>query len=270
MPSGLYSIEIQLDLEEFDWESLYMPMTEYENHGERTGPWDFDLYNGNTPLIPTWKIFRDDEYIGLLHMQRLTIEDLERKTSRCEFSFLVAPECENSSPVGESKGVSVVFRGEPFNKTKIRPIAMVLEEHPFDVMEPQPWAKKGKEANWAWNVPGSDGWSEVAARIANTPYESILTHALDNAVGTDPETGVRFIKTPFLTAAAMLYRLKNDEEIKTLILNSIEKFLLLPAWGNQNPYGYGHNGDMGCGEIIKQLSVVYNWLHDELGDVRDK
>ena len=137
LPPGLYTFGVQADLRQFDWESLYCPLTLYKNQGQRTGPWDFDLYHEHVPLLPTWKIQINGRYLGLFYMQRPTAEDLDRKTLRGEFGFYVDAARE------------VEIRGEPYSRFTLEPIALYLQPNALDHLETQPWASRGLAANWA-------------------------------------------------------------------------------------------------------------------------
>ncbi len=258
---GLYTVGLQADLKEFDWERLWMPMTKYGNIGQRTGPWDFDLYNDNVPLIPAWKIVRNDRFVGLFYLQRPTIEDLDRRTLRGEFGFYLPEDGE------------VRFRAEPLNDATLRPIAMYIEPNLFDQFAQQAWAERGLEANWAHHIARVPGWAAIRKKVEGTEWETALKKGCDAFLKRHTPkdgAGVRAARAP--AAALMLLaftgKVFNAESLIEATLESTRYFLDLPAWGNPNPLGYGHNGDMGCALIIKHLSVVYNWLHDELGDLR--
>ena len=259
---GLYTIGLQADLKEFDWERLYYPMTKYNNSGQRTGPWDFDLYNNNQPLLPTWKIRRDGRYVGLWYMQRPTAEDLEEKTLRAEFGIYV------DTP-GE-----VEFVGEPFNEFTMRPIAMYLEENAFDQFEPQPWAEGGLEANWAHHVSEGIGWDALRKKVLGTEWESFLrqaTRAYTEHYGVVKNSAGIKTRVPADAIGVLVfsYRILGEDAMLEKVLSFVRHYLEQPAWGNPDPYGYGHNGDMGCALIIKHLTLAYNWLAEELGDLRE-
>jgi hypothetical protein len=251
---GLYTVGIQADMKKFKWESLALPMTKSGNKGQLTAPWDFDLHNDNTPLLPTWKIFRNERYVGIFYLQRPTVEDISNKTLRGEFGFQVEKEGEIS------------IRAEPHNVFKLKPIAVYLEENAFDRMEPQLWTGKKLSANWAWHVANEIGWDSIRKKISGTDWCQFLDKAIEKYSKNKEKD--KPIPDDGLGVCSFYYQLKKDEALKEDILNTVRHLLALPAWGNQNPYGYGHNGDMGCALTIKHASLVYNWMHDELGALR--
>jgi hypothetical protein len=69
---------------------------------------------------------------------------------------------------------------------------------------------------------------------------------------------------------SMTGKIFNNQELIDCCIEIVKYFLKLPAWGNPNKFGYSHNGDMGAALIIKHLSVLYNWLYDELAEIREE
>ncbi|MHC4874359.1 MAG: hypothetical protein ACYTFY_21105, partial [Planctomycetota bacterium] len=261
---GLHTFGMQADMADFDWDRLWMPMTKFENKGQLTGPWDFNLYEDNVPLIPTWKIFRNDRYVGLLYMKRPTIEDLDQKILRAEFGFYVEQDEE------------ITFRAEPYNEFSIRPISTYVEPNMFDQFEEQEWAKKGLNANWAHYIANTLGWDKIKEKIEGGEWEEFLKAGTsiykDKYIDPIHYAGQKkpAIPADSLTLMAFAGKIYNDQDLIDYCVDAVKYYLDLPAWGNQNKYGYGHNGDMTAALVIKHMSVLYNWIGDELGDLKDK
>lgn len=258
---GLYTVGLQADLRVFDWERVWMPMTLHGNRGQRTGPWDFDAYHENVPLLPTWKIHHNGRYVGLFYLQRPTVEDLAAKTLRGEFGFHVAqPE-------------DVRIEALPFNAFDLEPIALYLEPDAFDTLAAQPWTAKGLAANWARHVAQDTGWETLRRKIAGTEWEEFLRTAARiyrEQFQPIPAAGTQSIAMPAeaLPLLIFAYRLLADSTALDKALEFVRHWLAQPAWGNPNPYGYGHNGDMGCAFVLKNMTLAYNWLPDELAELR--
>lgn len=250
---GLYTLGVQTDMRRFDWERLWRPMTKFRNRGQRTGPWDFDLYNENVPLLPTWRVHFDGRCVGLWYLQHPTVEDLDRKRLRAEFGFRV--------DVAREVAIECV----PYNTFELDPIAMYVEPSAFDRLVEQPWAARGIEANWAANLD----WPALRAKVRGTEWEQFLRAAVSDCIerfAARTEADRRPSAPPdALAVLAFAWRLLDDENALSYARTFVEELLAQPAWGNPNPDGYGHNGDMGCAGAIKYLTLACNWLGDELG-----
>ena len=71
--AGLLQLSVIADASEFDWSELYFKLDRYGNHGELTGPWDFDLRDGNKPLMPAYWFELDGRRVGLWFFQRVLV-----------------------------------------------------------------------------------------------------------------------------------------------------------------------------------------------------
>jgi Domain of unknown function (DUF4962) len=252
---GIYTVGVYADLADFDWDSLYQPMTKHGNTGQITGPWDFHLYNGFQPLIPTWRVEIDGREVGLFYFPRPTLRDMDTKTGRGEFAFEVA----------EAHDVSIVCR--PHMDFALKPLALTLETSAFDRFVDQPWAAKGLDANWAWAMGQGANMSATAERIRGTGMECLLSEGVTYFRDRDMSTSaLKALGEEALPIFALGWRLLGDEDCLDRTKEMIRALLELPAWGNQKKYGYAHNGDMHAGMILYCLALVYNWLQDDLGD----
>jgi len=256
---GLYTVTLQTDMRRFDWDRLYYPMTKFRNQGQRTGPWDFDIYHENVPLLPAWRVHRDGAYLGLLYMQRPSLEVVESQCARAQFDLCV-----------RTRG-TVEIACTPLNQFRLDPIALTVEADAFDRMEEQPWTARGLEANWAWQA--NAGWDALAARIRHTEWETFLEQALaaydrSRQKSADPGGSAPPCPADALGLYALAYRCFGKTRHLETVADFVRHSLAQPAWGNPNPDGYGHNGDMGCGLILKQLAFAYNWVGEQLGPLR--
>ncbi len=89
-PPGLYQFSIVVDAGAFDWEELYVNLELFNNQGQRTGPWDFDITNNNVPLVPAYWVYLDGRKLGLWYCQRVSLEDMAEKRFRGNMAFYLA------------------------------------------------------------------------------------------------------------------------------------------------------------------------------------
>ena len=255
---GLYTFFLQAEMKDFDWEHLWMPLNLYGNTGQVTGPWDFNLYEKNAPLLPTWRLHRNDRTVGLFYMQRPTVEDLREKRLRGEFGFLV-----------EKAGL-VRFEASPYNTFTMKPIAACLEISAFDRLEPFPWLNKGLEANWAWQVARRIEHDRIAGIARSKPFAQLFDWALAQALGDDTHLAEqKHLNDSLIPLLIFHYRCTGDERALQAALTGVQGLLDRPAWGNPNPDGYSHNGDMGAALAMQSMVLSINWLHAELGELRE-
>jgi hypothetical protein len=69
---------------------------------------------------------------------------------------------------------------------------------------------------------------------------------------------------------SMTGKIFNNQELIDCCIEIVKYFLKLPAWGNPNKFGYSHNGDMKAALVIKHLSIIYNWLYEDLTEIREE
>src|SRR5690242_20086602 len=77
--SGLIRLAVDADASRFAWESLFVTLNQYGNVNERTGPWDFNLLEGNRPVLPAYWFYLDDRKIGLGYFNRPSARNIDQK-----------------------------------------------------------------------------------------------------------------------------------------------------------------------------------------------
>ena len=86
-PACLHQFSVVADARGMNWEELYVNLTLFGNKGQRTGPWDFNLLDGNKPLVPSYWVAIDGRRIGLWFFQRVSLEDIEHRRFRGRMAF---------------------------------------------------------------------------------------------------------------------------------------------------------------------------------------
>lgn len=248
--SGLYQFSVIADASEFHWESLYMNLFSYHNHGQRTGPWDFHPTEGARALLPSYWVDLDDQPVGLWYFQRVSIDDLTNKRLRGRFAFYIAESGEHE------------LRLRPYNDVgKVRWLSALLEADPEDRLGevpevPPDWYDRCPSAEW--RDPAY--WMKMTSRLKGPcqAYRRPLSEAfewLNDSDNQTPET------LPLLIAK---YRLNHDESALNVAMEVIERALNAEHWGNQKPDGYGHDGDMSAMYVLWGLTHAYHSLYDRL------
>lgn len=253
--AGLYQFSVIADAREFDWEQLYYPLHKYGNKGQRTGPWDFDLRHENKPLVPSYWVDVDGRRIGLWFFQRVSLEDIDHKRFRGKTAFRVPQ-------AGEHE-----LRLTPYQSVNIRWSSARIEVDPDDRLVPLPKGMKdapGNVAAAAWTDEVFRELQRHALETTHAFYRAALERSFDWAMRQERKYAEDI---PLLVAAHCL------EGRPAAIENALElldHFLALPCWGNPNPEGYGHNGDMHAGMTFRALAMAYHMIGDGLGEVRRK
>ena len=253
---GLYQLSVLADGRDFDWESLYCNLTAFHNHGQRTGPWDFNPIKQNRPVVPSYWVELDGERIGLWFFQRIRLDDLRDRKFRGRMAFW---------PRQAGRHALKLIPYAPF---VIAWTAASLEPDPEDRLEPLPNGLKpaGEACPWiAWRDEAF--WRALRARmetgaagIYREPLQNAIQWVLNNAHGNDA-----IADFPLLLAA---YRLEHASGAMERILGAIDASVALPAWGNPLPEGYGHNGDMSASIHCLGLTQALHMLGGELDDDR--
>jgi hypothetical protein len=261
--AGLYQLSAIADGATFNWDSLYFNLHWYGNSGQRTGPWDFNLMNGNTPLVPTYRVTLDGHYIGLWFFQRVSLEDLAAHCFRGRMAFWLRAGGEHE------------LRLVPYDRAADLPwIQATLEPDPEDRLEAIPDCFNGKSAPLApWGREAF--WEEQRRRLegACAAYRRPLLQMFDWVHSLPAQTlnaeeeakklssqrvGSLGAEHGVMLAASQWLDDRPDGVKKAII--AIETALAAPSFGNPNPDGYSHNGDMNAARAIEGLVEAHHAL----------
>jgi hypothetical protein len=242
LPRGLYRLDALFDASRFDWERLYLPMRDFGNDGQRTGPWDFD-FNGARPLLPAWWFSLNGERLGLAICPRPSPAQLQNRRLDLRLCFEV-----------EADGATVIEL-QPYNDFDLDALQFHLSPEQDDVprtvaLRREPNFARAQEENGVLEV-----W-QCKLETSHAHYEPLIQNALDFA-GANPVSEV----LPLLAWAA---RTRGHSAAREKLLAALRKLIALEHWGNPLPDGYGHDGDMGAAAIIEPLSFVLQWYRKEL------
>lgn len=245
LESGLYQLSVVADGAAFDWERLYQVKDNSVGEKVRTGPWDFD--DDGVPLLPAYRVMREGRFVGVWVMQRISLEDLERRRFRGRMAFRMTSggECElRLVPLPGSEAV-------PWTKARVEP-------DPEDQLEPfleqsmaTAWDSWVEESFWKTRrvLPGSPGFHENEIRES-------LREATEKP---DSRTALG------LFCAARLW----PEETSYLrsSLEILETWSRLPAFGRtHNELAYGYRGDMDAMHALRTMVQAHFILRPFLPD----
>lgn len=247
---GLYTFSLQADLHDFDWERTYINLTLFRNKGQRTGPWDFDLCDRHRPLLPTWRVVIDGRFVGMFYLQRPTIETVASSTLRGEFGFQV-----------HSRHL-VQIECKAYRSFKMTPLTTMLEPNALDSLIPQPFVSRGYKANWAHDFSARHGWTALLPVLASPEWQAFMRAGMELYLAPfrKPEPAAASFSPGALPVLALSHFCLNEPDALRFAETGIAHFLDLPAWGNPDPEGYSHNGDMGCAFTLKNLALAYVWF----------
>ncbi len=259
---GLYQFSVIADAREFDWDSLYEPLTKFHNKGQLTGPWDFSINYENRPLVPSYWVSVNGRRLGLWFFQRISLEDLEHRRFRGRVAFY-------------SEGPTRIEL-LPYKPYAIRWSSARLEPDPEDVLLPalpeiRDTSKHSPAAQWA----DPAYWARMREALGTThrQYREPLQRAFDWILGPPtPHDSLqkRLGDHEALNVSVLVtaYGLTGREDYVQAALALVDSHLAQPAWGNPDPEGYSHNGDMGAATTMLGLAWAYHALRDHLGDER--
>lgn len=271
---GLYQFSVTGDARDFDWETMYVDLHQWGNHGERTGPWDFNPNQNNVPVVPSYWVELDGRRIGLWFFQRISAEDIAARRVR------------GNTVVHLPEHGRHVLRFTPYSvpMQAVRWEAPVIEPDPLDAL-PAPgfdlagWPERspfGRLAQTAW-------WDELRRRLDGdlAPYRPAVDRAcewiaarlsgaaVERLPGT-PDDPTRFHADDILPLL-FAYRLRGNAAARDGILRFTEQALALGHWGNQREDGYGCDGDIGASLTLRAMALVLHALRDELApDLRQR
>ncbi len=270
---GLCQFTLILDADRMDWEELYVNLELFENHGARTGPWDFDIVHQNRPLVPSYWVTLDGEPLGLWYMQRVSLEDLAARRFRGRMAFHLATG-------GEHR---LAFK--PYRSLDVTWHAATLEVDPEDTLDSRQfelsdWGERCPAARWA----DPKYWADLKARLETThviyrePLERMyrwLAYKITPKAKEGAAPGTWGFASPVPThqpddilPLLAEYRLTGREGALTEALAAIDAVIALPHWGNPQEGAYGCDGDMGASHFLRALSWAWHAMRDLLGDER--
>ncbi len=261
-PPGLYQFSVVADGRAFDWDSLYEPLHKFHNTGQLTGPWDFSINHENHPLVPSYWVTVNGRRLGLWFFQRISLDDLAHRRFRGNVAFYAE---------GPTR---VEF--EPYAEYGVHWVSARLEPDPEDTLLPSlPEMRDPAEAApaAAWGDP--EFWAEKRAALATThrQYQEPLQAAFDWILRPPPphdSLQKRLGDHDGLNVSVLVagYGLTGREEYREAALALVDSHLDRPAWGNPDPEGYSHNGDMGAASSMLGLAWAYHALREHLGEAR--
>jgi hypothetical protein len=281
---GLYQFSVILDAREFDWEQLYENLNKFHNNNERTGPWDFSINFGATPLVPSYWVSRNGRRIGLWFFQRVSLEDIRDKRFRGRMAFYAEgpttlefepyqPGAAGNKPSLEdvkhewtklAKDTPATSGRQPFNGSGLRWISALLEKDPEDLLEPLPSDMREARASPAARWADEAFWAPLRSGLAGSyaAYAGPLKSTAAWVMKKDEKNAEDVL---MLFALA---RLDIEPRAMERALATVDSLVGAPTWGNPNPDGYSHNGDMGAMSALKALAWAWHAMAEEMGPAR--
>lgn len=239
-PAGLYQVSAFVDARSFEWESLYETLSKFGNHSVRTGPWDFSINNNNTPLVPSFRVSIDGKPVGLWFFQRVSLENLAEKTMQGRFAFWLREGGEHEIELKSFHEAHLVWsevRIEPDPEDSLLACAPLPRTPP-------------------WHC--EDFWNQTRSRLATEACA--LKAPLDEVAAWAREPSGPNADQVY--PALVLWHLHGDIAFLDAAEGAIEEILAMPSWGNPNPDGYSHNGDMTAANCLVNLARAWHLLPD--------
>jgi hypothetical protein len=262
----LYLFSVVMEARDFDWEQLYEVLNKHGNVDERTGPWDFSINFGNIPLVPAYWVSVNGQRLGLWFFERVSLEDIEHKRFRGKFSFYA----EGPTTV-QLEMYQPAQDGTPqYDRSGLKWMSAVLEREPEDVLEPVGMGPlSGCSASGARPLPAvewgkAEHWEGLKAGLETT--HALYQEPLRRTFAWLAEQQGHGDGDLILWIAA--WRLGAIAGALDHALQTVDEIIARPAWGNPNPEGYSHNGDMAAMSCLRALAWAYHALGEELGDER--
>jgi hypothetical protein len=240
---ALYQLSVIADAREFDWEELYVELHAYNNHGERTGPWDFHPVEESRALVPSYWVYLNGERLGLWFFARVSLADLEAKRFRGRMAFWPA--------AGETE-----LRLVPYRPMKLSWLDARLEEDPEDALLPCDCALlKAKARSTLPAECWSDAvfWREKRAQLETTHahFQQPLRRAFEYSLGKEQAEHNDVL---LLLAAHHLARRGGALEAAR---RAVDEYLDAPHWSNPREDGYQHDGDSAAALTFRALTWAY-------------
>jgi hypothetical protein len=247
--AGLYQLSVLVDASKFDWETLYFISDLHGNNNARTGPWDFDWRNKNTPLVPTYRVTVDGKYIGLWFFQRVSIPDIENKRFRGRMAMWLQTPGKHTLKLVPYRAIDIQWLSatlEADPEDSLKPLAAGTK----DACEVSPYAK--------WRDPKF--WAAFKARLGT--FEPAIKANFEDAAAELVKGGSH---VSYLPAVIASYKYLGGEAAKEKLVKTLEAVTKQQYYGNPTPDGYSHNGDFGAAYTLYGMSVALHAIPDELG-----
>lgn len=261
-PPGLYQFSVVMDAGDFDWEQLYEILNKYGNTNERTGPWDFSINHGAIPLVPSYWVSVNGERRGLWYFERVSLEDLAARRFRGKCAFYAAGQTTVTltpyQPANPEPGQ------KQYDWRGLRWQSALLEVDPEDQLAALPPTMGDYHVAPAAAWAREDFWAAGRQALATTHalYQGPLQCSFDWVLARperDPNDFLLLLMAHYL-----------GERAGALegALNLVDKLVAQPHWGNRNPEGYGHDGDMGAMYCLRTLAWAWLALGPQMGAER--
>ena len=252
-PAGLYQFSVIADASQFNWDELYTVLNDWHGlNNERTGPWDFHLFEQSRPLIPSYWVTINGREIGLWFFARVSIEDIAAKRFRGRMAFHVA----------QAGAVTVELK--PYRPVNISWLSAALERDPEDHLEPLSFSAKtalAKNPAAAWANPKycpDQKRHELADDACHHSYAKPLGAAFD---WIQKRNGYAPQHVLMLSAA---YRMNGGAALLEKLWSVLDESIAKPHWGNPKLDGYSHDGDMGAASSLFALAWALQALGPDL------
>lgn len=232
--TGLYQMSLEFDAHRFDWESLYVNLTDYNNQGQRTGPWDFELKTAR-PLLPSYWIKLDGEKLGLWYPQRPSLSDIDAKRFRGRFAFWLRQDGEHT------------LEFEPYRPANVSWMSARLEHDPEDTLATGLKPKHPPIRPW-----NESTFPNPLPPLYEKPVQTILKNLRTGGGGQD--------MLPWLIAARYL---DGNTSSVARANATIDAYVASPSWGRREADTYGYNGDIGGAMTLRNLALAAQLLGPE-------
>lgn len=253
---GIYRLAAHFDAADYDWERLYLNLDLYENKGQRTGPWDFDLRSHNEPLLPAWWMTVNDKRIGLVIPARPGPREMQTKRMAVNVCFEVRNR-------GQATVEWTAYNDVSGLCCEQLQLVRAHEQDPADV---------AIESSYAQDLAAQRIWEKWHATVhaAGSPYVKLMPRVIAAAKQRYAEA-MQKVKTndvvkrsPMCGAEALpvlayAHLAEQDREALDLLIAGVRGLLGMEAWGNPFEDGYGYNCDMLAAERIEPLTFVLQW-----------
>ncbi len=246
---GLVQFSVVANASCFDWSELYFNLDLFNNKGQKTGPWDFDLRNGNKPLVPSFWVTLNGRELGLWFFQRVTIEDLRAKRFRGHMVIEF-----------DSEGTQVIeFRS--YRRMNLHWESVIAEraEDDFYIPARRDLGNQLSKAKQSWQGAFKVDFSFIPPS-REEPLNRMMSWVLKRKIRTGDTLWMIFCT----------YAITRRKDILTEALAALDRIIELPYWGNPQKDGYSHNGDVDAASNLQWLAVIYSTFSGELGEARSQ
>lgn len=249
--AGIYRCSALFDATDYDWSRLYLPMSDYGNEGQNTGPWDFD-FKRIEPLVPAWWAWVNDRRIGPAVVARPSPAQIARK----QFSLVWCFEITSTQPV------TLLLKA--INATQgIQPIQWRLEADQQETPVPIKLVHDDAcAASFASSQVQHEVWCTWQDKL--TRLDCRYAKVVECGVAAAKAQAQKTSDVEMLKLLVYAWQAHDDQEAGRLACQVVAKQVSLEHWGNQCESGYGHDTDMGVASVLENLSFALHWLGDRL------